>query len=138
MTADLVAASDVPIYLYHFAVSSSVDKGADHGTHNPFPTYNKDIRDVSATINEVAGSMHAYWTSFVTTGDPNQIKGRFPRRPVWPVYEGNGRGKKVVFGEGNDEIAGGGKKGVAVKIEDDEFAREECPYWWNRTEKFEV
>ena len=136
-TAHFAASSDVPVYLYHFAVNSTVKGGADHGTHNPFPTYNQDIRDVSDTIEEVAGSMHAYWTSFITTGDPNKIPGRFPKRPVWPVYEPE-KGKLVVFGEGNDEKAGGKSVGVAVKVEDDEFASVECQYWWNRTELFEL
>jgi acetylcholinesterase len=139
MTGHFAAANDVSVYLYHFAVSSSVNNGAGHGTNNPFPTYNQDIRDVSETIDEVAGSMHAYWTSFITTGDPNKIKGRFPNRPIWPLYEpGKGMGKKVVFGEGNDEIAGGGNAGVAVQVSDDRFGAEECTYWWDRTELFEL
>ena len=139
MTAHFASSNDIPVYLYHFAPSSSVNKGADHGTQNPFPTYNQNIRDVSKTMDEIAGSMHAYWTSFIVSGDPNMVQGRWPKRPVWPRYlEGKGMGRKVVFGEGNDELAGGGKKGVAVKVTDDAFTREECVYWWNRTELFEV
>ena len=135
------AASDVPVYMYHFAVSSSVKGGADHGTHNPFPTYSQEVRDISDTIDEVTGLMHAYWTSFITTGDPNKIKGRFPKRPAWPMYvpeKGEGRGKVVVFGEGNDEIAGGENEGVAIKVVDDTYPAEECEYWWDRTGLFEL
>ena len=138
-TAHFAAADDVPVYLYHFAVSSSVEGGAAHGSHQSFPTYGDEVTTVSDTIDEVAGSMHAYWTSFITTGDPNKIKGRFPNRPVWPLYTSEkGKGKLVLFGEGNDEIAGGGNKGIAVQVADDTFAAEESGYWWDRTELFEL
>lgn len=138
-TANFAFANDMPVYLYHFAVSSSVKGGADHGSHTSFPTYGRDVRGVSDTIDEVTGSMHAYWTSFITAGDPNKVKGRFPKRPIWPVYNpANGGGKLVVFGEGNDEIAGGENSGIAVMVADDSYAVEECEYWWNRTELFEL
>jgi carboxylesterase type B len=137
-TAHFAATSDVPVYLYHFALSSSVKGGADHGSHQPFLTYNDEVRDVSDTIDEVTGSMHAYWTSFITTSDPNKIKGRFPNRPLWPVYiPEKGKGKLVVFGEGNDEMAGGENEGIAVQVANETFAVEECEYWWDRTELFE-
>ncbi|KAG0652570.1 Acetylcholinesterase [Hyphodiscus hymeniophilus] len=132
------ASKDVPVYMYQFAVDSTL-KGADHGAQNPFSTYDRDTREVSDTINEVAGSMHAYWTSFITTGDPNKIKGRFPNRPDWPLYEpARGSGKKLVFGEGNDEIQGGKNVGVAVQVADDNSAWKDCAYWWDRTDLFEV
>jgi carboxylesterase type B len=138
-TAHFASTSDAPVYLYHFAVSSSVKGGADHGTHVAFPTYSQEVRDISDTIDEITGSMHAYWTSFITTGDPNKIRGRFPKRPVWPAYRsGKEPGKLVMFGEGNDEIAGGDSEGVAMQIVDDTWAVEECEYWWNRTKLSEL
>jgi acetylcholinesterase len=130
-------AGDEPVYLYHFAVNYSVIGGADHGSQSAYPTYNEEIRYVSDTIEQVSGLMHAYWTSFITTGDPNAVEGRFKDRPKWPVYQPDG-GKLIVFGEGNDEIAGGGNEGTAVKVDDDSWAVEECEYWWERTEKFEL
>lgn len=67
-TARFAAADgDAPVYLYHFAVNSSVIGGADHGNHAPFVTYNRDIRERSDSIEEISGLMHAYWTSFITT-----------------------------------------------------------------------
>ena len=125
-------------YLYHFAVNGSVQGGADHGNHVSYPTYNDEIRGSSKTIETIAGSMHAYWTSFIVTGNPNTVKGsKYKSRPEWPVYD-VGNKKLVVFGEGNDERAGGDSKGTAVKVEDDTWMEEECTYWWARTEKFEV
>jgi acetylcholinesterase len=66
-TARFASASGAPVYLYHFSVNSSVVGGADHGNQNDFSTYNKEIRDRSESLEEVSGSMHAYWTSFITT-----------------------------------------------------------------------
>jgi acetylcholinesterase len=70
-TARYVAADEgkdggVPVYLYHFAVNSSVVGGADHGDHAGFVTYDKSVRERSDTLGEVAGLMHDYWTSFIT------------------------------------------------------------------------
>ena len=81
--------------------------------------------------------MHAYWASFITTGDPNAVKGRYPNRPEWPRY-GYWKGELAVFGEGNDEIAGGDQKGVVVSVRSDAWPVEESEYWWKRVEKFEV
>lgn len=136
-TANFASEGPAPVYLYHFAANSSIKGGADHGDHLKFVTYNKEIRDISPTLNEVSGTMHAYWTSFVTTGNPNKMEGRWKDRPVWPKYV-SGTGKTVLFGEGNDERAGLKNEGKAVQVIDDSWAREECEYWWKRTEKFEV
>ena len=136
-TAHFVAQSNTNVYLYHFAAQSNVKGGAIHGGQAPFVTHNKDIRDVSKTADEISGLMHAYWTSFIVSGDPNAVDGRYGDRPEWPSYVA-GRRKLVVFGEGNDEVAGGGNKGTAVRVKDDDWAVEECRYWWDRTEKFEV
>ncbi|TVY42194.1 Carboxylesterase [Lachnellula subtilissima] len=139
-TAQYAAAAEeeeMPVYLYHFAVDCSVNGGADHGTHSSFVTYARQVRNVSPTIDEIAGTMHAYWTSFVTTGDPNTVKGRWGTRPEWPRYVAGGKGKKMLFGDGNDEVAGFRNKGVVAQVVDDVWAKEECEYWWERTEKFE-
>jgi acetylcholinesterase len=64
------------------------------------------------------------------------VKGRYPNRPEWPVYKA-AEPKMVVFGEGNDERAGGGNKGSAVSIADNSWALKECQYWWKRTKLFE-
>jgi acetylcholinesterase len=66
-TARYAAAEDgPPVYLYHFAVNSSVVGGANHGDQNGFATYDRAVRERSRSLREVSGSMHAYWTSFIT------------------------------------------------------------------------
>jgi len=92
---------------------------------------------VSKTQERIPGVMHVYWTSFITRGDPNDIRERFGERAEWPAYEGE-RGGLVVFREGNDERAGGGNKGTVVKVVDDVWAKEECDYWRARTKLFEL
>ena len=76
-------------------------------------------------------------TSFIATGEPNKIPGRFPNRPFWPLYVKD-KGQLIVFGEGNDERAGGGHTGQVATVEDDTWMEKECEYWWARTEKFEL
>ena len=136
-TVRFATAANAPIYLYHFAVNCSIKGGADHGTHAPFVTYDREIRDVSDDIDNISGTMHAYWTSFIATGDPNAVKGRYLDRPQWPAYL-HGSGKVVMFGDGNDEIAGGDNTGIVVQVTEDTYAAEESEYWWARTELFEL
>jgi triacylglycerol lipase len=38
----------------------------------------------------------------------------------------------MVFGEGNDERAGGSGKGVAAQLAEDEWSRWECDFWWTK------
>ncbi|CZR53044.1 related to cholinesterase [Phialocephala subalpina] len=125
-----------PVYLYHFAASSSVKGGADHGSHIPWVSYMPERRDKGETVDEISGSMYAYWSSFVLTGDPNVVPGRWRDRMRWPEYKVE-EARVLTFGEGNDEVAGGGNKGVALQVKDDGFANEESEYWWKRTELFE-
>jgi acetylcholinesterase len=126
-----------PVYLYHFAAESSVNGGADHGSQGPWSSYMPDKRDKGKVIDEIAGSMHAYWASFVVSGDPNAVKGRWEKRIHWPMYKEELGSKVMVFGEGNVELSTGGKKGIAVQVKDDVFAAEESKFWWARTELFE-
>lgn len=139
------ASSKSPVWLYQFAATSRREGGADHCDHNNFVTYNKEVREFSPSIREISAKMHSYWTSFITTGDPNTEEGLWKERATWPKFVGNeigagekkGWGKIAVFGDGNDEIAGGSERGMAVKIIDDTWVREECGFWESRTELFE-
>ncbi|KAA8565148.1 hypothetical protein EYC84_010894 [Monilinia fructicola] len=127
-----------PVYLYEYAVNSSVLHGAAHGNQYPFPVFSSTLTSKSKTIKEISGLMHAYWTSFIIspTGDPNAIPGRYPDRVHWPEYKGgNGKRQKITFGRGNDEIAGGKEKGIAVMMEEDrkeEREKEAFKFWSER------
>ncbi|RDL39149.1 uncharacterized protein BP5553_03489 [Venustampulla echinocandica] len=138
-TARFASKGPAPVYLYHYAVTGRKDGGADHGDHNDFVTYSQEIRNVSPSVMEISANMHAYWTSFITTGDPNTEGGLAKERPTWPKYDyAQGVGKVALFGEGNDELASGNQKGVVVKIVDDLWAKEECQFWMERTGLSEI
>ncbi len=131
--ASTAPSSQAPVYLYHFALQRSVNGGASHGDQAPFVTYNPDIVNRSKTQQEIAGTMHAYYTSFVASGDPNAVKGRWPDRPHWPVYQA-GQEERIVFGEGNTEWIGGKDKGVIAKVVPDTYAQRECEFWWSKAD----
>ncbi|EEB93936.1 hypothetical protein MPER_07342, partial [Moniliophthora perniciosa FA553] len=120
--------NQAPVYLYHWALNQTVKGGANHADHIGYQTMNDDVWEYSDAQRDVAETMHAYWTSFITTGNPNTLKGRASDRPVWLEYR---KANVMVFGRGNDERAGGGGVGVTAKMEPDEWSSEECPFWKN-------
>jgi acetylcholinesterase len=122
-----------PAYLYQFALQRSVNGGANHGDQRDFVTYSPEVVNFSKTQQEIAGTMHAYYTSFIVSGDPNAVRGHWPDRPQWPAYRA-GNGERIVFGEGNTEWIGGKDKGVTAKVVIDMYAQKECEFWWSKTD----
>jgi triacylglycerol lipase len=76
--------------------------------------------------------MHAYFTSFITTGDPNTVDGKYANRPHWETYEKSAP-KLMLFGDGNDERAGGDRLGIAAELRNDTWSSKECQFWSERT-----
>ena len=125
------SAADPPVFLYHWAQNRSVIAGANHGDQIWYETMEPDVRAVSPTQAELAGWFHGYVSSFIISGDPNAVKGRHGSRPEWaPFSEG---GKTMLFGSGNDEPAGGTSKGVKAQFIEDNWAKEECNFWWEQS-----
>ncbi|GFF36787.1 lipase 1 [Aspergillus udagawae] len=135
-TATLASAGqEEPIFLYRWALNKTVQGGANHGDQMAYETFNPEVRGISKSQEEIAGMFHAYITSFIVTGDPNTVGGRYRNRIVWKPYDvsvTSGR-KIMVFGEGNDERAGGSGTGVAAQLVEDEWSRKECDFWWTKT-----
>lgn len=132
-TADFVAPDPmVPLYLYHWAVNKTVRNGANHADNMFYETYNPDIVSFSETQKAIAGTLHAYVTSFITRGEPNGLKGRWEGRPKWEEFA-ESKGKAMVFGKGNDERAGGVDKGVVAAMDDGKTLKKECAFWWKET-----
>jgi acetylcholinesterase len=126
-----------PVYLYKFALPTNASFLTYHGSHSPFITHNPEASRMSPTITQISNMMHAYWTSFILTGDPNAVKGKFGDRVEWPRFsEGDGK-KMLVFGEGNSEMIGGEETGDVVKVVGDEGVSKECGFWMERTILFE-
>lgn len=137
------SSASAPVYLYEFAVNSSILHGAAHGDESPFPVFSSEISRKSKTIKDISGLMHAYWTSFIISkiGNPNEVPGSHPGRMTWDEYKGRGgKRRKMVFGKGNNEIAGGNEKGAVAKMEEDrkeESERDACGFWWERVSLWE-
>ncbi|GIC93194.1 putative extracellular lipase [Aspergillus udagawae] len=135
-TATLASAGqEEPIFLYRWALNKTVQGGANHGDQMAYETFNPEVRGISKSQEEIAVMFHAYITSFIVTGNPNAVGGRYGNRTVWKPYDASvTSGRKImVFGEGNDERAGGSGTGVAAQLVEDEWSRKECDFWWTKT-----
>jgi acetylcholinesterase len=129
-------ASNPPIYLYHWATNRTVLGGANHADQMGYETMDPNVRTISPTQEQIAGYFHAYLTSFIVSGNPNKIPGRFSDRPKWEVFNAWNR-NTMLFGKGNDERAGGGNTGVVAQLVGDDWAKEECEFWWDQSSNFE-
>ncbi|KAJ6505935.1 putative extracellular lipase [Mycena vulgaris] len=121
-----------PVYLYHWALNQTVKGGANHGDHIGYETMDSAVQDYSDAQKEVAWALHAYWTSFITTGSPNSIRGRAAGRAEWARYDTIDP-RVMAFGEGNDERAGGHGVGITAEMKPDDWSRKECDFWWSKT-----
>ncbi|KAM5450662.1 hypothetical protein MaudCBS49596_004193 [Microsporum audouinii] len=122
-----------PVFLYHWAVNTTVKGGAGHGEQVSYELYNPGIRKISKTQELLAGFLHAYFTSFVTSGDPNAIAGRYADRPKWIPFSAGTENSVMLMGEGNDERAGGHGIGIPAQLGNISYTKEECDFWWKRT-----
>ncbi|KAL4867831.1 hypothetical protein BDV12DRAFT_209556 [Aspergillus spectabilis] len=112
----------------HFA--ATVVGRANHGDNMYYETHNTDITGISESQKELPGTLHAYITSFITHGDPNAVPGRYAQRPEWKPYNPDSP-RILIFGEGNEELIGGGVAPPA-KFVADEWAKEETAFWWEK------
>lgn len=135
--ADITSAGQMaPVFMYHWALNKSMHNAAGHAEQVPYEQYLPSVRAISPAQEELAGHYHAYLTSFITTGDPSKIKGKYGDRPKWEAFESNRDHRKekvMIFGRGNDERAGGTNPGVASELIDNRFSAEDCDFWWDKT-----
>lgn len=133
-TAHFASSQGDPVFLYRWALNMTVQGGANHADQLPYEAFDAEVRSLSKAQEEVAGTLHAYFTSFIIAGDPNALGGSYPDRPVWERYsDAPQEGRVMMFGEGNDERAGGTGTGVAAKMWPDEWSARECEFWWKKT-----
>ncbi|KAL4958697.1 uncharacterized protein BDV14DRAFT_206386 [Aspergillus stella-maris] len=126
------------VWLFHWALPRTVVGRANHGDNMFYETFNSDITELSRTQRELSGVLHAYLTSFIVDGDPNTVPGRYGYRPIWGVYEAE-MPKALVFGEGIEELIGGGnEEGIVARFVDDTWAREETEFWWEKVKVSQV
>lgn len=102
-----------------------------------YQTYSRSITEISEAQKEVAGRYHAYVTSFITTGDPNKVRGKYGERPNWPEFVSRNIGggeAGMTFGKGNEERAGGGV-GVPTEQVGSRWIRRQCEFWMDMSRK---
>lgn len=122
-----------PVYLYHWALNKTVRGGASHGDQGEYESFNPGARSFSKTQELIAGYIHTYVTSFITKGDPNRIKGKYAKRPIWVPFKTNNPKSMMLFGAGNDERAGGKNIGVPAQMSDNRWSERECRFWSDRS-----
>ena len=129
---------DAPVWLYHFDANQSVADGAAHGRANPYIEFAKERTDLGGFQHGLAVQMHAYFSSFILCGNPNDIrKEPAHNRTPWPQYGKRGSSAKMVFGEHNDQIAGGTTEGGLTEVRADLRFDPEGDFWWSKVIKSE-
>lgn len=127
---------NAPVWGWHWATNVSLELGAYHVSHQPYESYEPFVRDISATQDALAQNVHAYWTSFIATGDPNKVRsGLGKNRPQWNAVNSGKDGRLMLLGQGNDERAGGSDLGVVAQMADNDVFEMECAFWNARSEK---
>ncbi|KAH6673300.1 putative extracellular lipase [Halenospora varia] len=134
-TGEIVSADkqSPPVWVFHWAVNSTVLGGANHGDNMYYQSFQESITKLGKTQREISGVYHEGVTSFITTGNPNTVKGRFGDRPEWESYGGTNGRKVMTFGKGNDERAGGSSRGVVAEMRGSEWVEKECEFWWGKS-----
>lgn len=129
-TANL-AGPHVPVYLYHWALRADPVAGARHGDNMWYETRDPGTCAKSETLDELSGTLHAYFTSFICMGDPNGLRGRYEGRPAWAKYNLDDP-KIMLFGGKTDLVTAA--VGPAAELMKDDWAVTESAFWWSKVE----
>jgi carboxylesterase type B len=124
-----LASSEVPVYLYHWALRSDVIGGARHGDNMMYEMRDPKTCAKSEAANELSVVIHAYLTSFICTGDPNQPRDQYGDKPLWAKYDVN-LPKIMILGKQTDLVTG--DVGPPAELEDDVWAKTESDFWWSK------
>ncbi|KAI9901277.1 hypothetical protein N3K66_003094 [Trichothecium roseum] len=134
-TAELAssAPASAPVYLYQWALETSVLEGARHGDNMRYEACEARVLDISPAQAALAKTLHAYVVSFIVTGDPNALvpAAEEEKRPTWGRYE-RGRPRAMVFGEENKELVGGEAGSKVCEFVDDDWSRGQSEFWWSK------
>ncbi|KAK1832660.1 Alpha/Beta hydrolase protein [Podospora conica] len=130
-TDNTTEAAKAPVYVYRYAAQGAWH-AANHGDEAPVVAHDMALLAGEGLVGltRVADAMHGAWARFVVSksGDPNQTNNSTGKAVDWPAYvspfprdQGNeawagavrrgeapdaAKGRKMVFGRGNDERAG--------------------------------
>jgi len=126
------AAMSSPVYLYQWALESSLIEGARHGDNMRYEAVDPSVAKISASQLDIARTTNAYIASFIATGDPNKIKPKDLPLPEWEPYDREDP-KAMVFGAENKELIGG-PTGPSAQLLPDTWGRKESEFWWSKVE----
>ncbi|KAM0325904.1 hypothetical protein ACHAQA_007207 [Verticillium albo-atrum] len=132
-TAEFASASSVPVYLYQWALETSIIGGARHGSNMPYECCDPSVMGISESQAVLARTLNAYISSFIAEGNPNAIESTALQRPQWETYS-QARPRAMVFGLSNKELVGG-QPGPAAEMMGDTWGRSESEFWWSKVEK---
>ncbi|KAJ5355803.1 Carboxylesterase type B [Penicillium concentricum] len=103
--SSVYAAAGVPSWNYHYAVQDPANESSGMGTYHtvevnaiwgPTNTGNNQAPASYYTTNaEIVPMMQGYWTSFITSLDPNTK--RLPSSPKWETWGQDGTGYRRIF-----------------------------------------
>lgn len=134
-TVDFASRAGVPVYLYQWALETSILEGARHADNMRYEACDPSVMKISATQATISRILNAYITSFIANGDPNACDlgddGDF--LPRWEPSVPDGP-RAMVFGEENKELVGG-EAANPVKFAPDIWARRESEFWWTKVDK---
>ncbi|KND94521.1 Cholinesterase [Tolypocladium ophioglossoides CBS 100239] len=134
-TAHSLSCAGATVYLYEYAALAPPFFAASHGDQAAVVAHDMALLRGKPGLADVAGAMNARWTRFTASADGTLDEALWPRF-VSP-FDGRGQpnGRLLVFGDGNDEAAGGLGKGTPVKTRTlTEREMEQCRFWWDRME----
>ncbi|KAG6324863.1 hypothetical protein E4U22_007339 [Claviceps purpurea] len=124
-TAHVLSSKGHTVYLYEYAPISSPFGACSHGDQAHVVAHEMDHLCGYKGLGKTAREMILRWSRFI--GSPTGDLG-----DLWPQYgEGEGQQRLLVFGEGNDEGAGGKGEGRPVRMRVvSEEERRVCEFWW--------
>lgn len=126
------AAMSSPVYLYQWALDSTILNLANHGDNMRYEVVDPAVVKISPTQRELARTFNAYLTSFIATSDPNKIAPKDLSCPLWESYARD-EPKAMVFGLENKELVGG-PTGPSAQLLPDTWARKESEFWWSKVD----
>ncbi|KAG6039730.1 hypothetical protein E4U19_003710 [Claviceps sp. Clav32 group G5] len=124
-TAHVLSSKGHTVYLYEYAPISAPFGTCSHGDQAHVVAHEMDHLRGYKGLGKTAREMTLRWSRFI--GSPTGDLG-----DLWPQYgEGEGQQRLLVFGEGNDEGAGGKGEGRPVRMRMvSEEERRVCEFWW--------
>jgi carboxylesterase type B len=143
LTAHRNAQAGTPVYVYEFAARGEPFAAANHGSEGDVVA--RDVKSLGAHdgLVDVSEMMHGLFSRFVASPvgedslvfSSHEATGTHWPRFISPFAEGAlpEAGEVLVFGQGNDERAGGRSRGTPTSVRRlSSLEIERCRFWWEK------